>query len=1136
MSNPVPTRVARCLRPAALSVFVLLGSAVLALASPVMFDIPAQPASTALSLFSKQSESKVLFPAAELAGVQAKAVKGEMEPLEAIGKLLDGTGYAAKQTGAANFVVKKIEAPATTGLVKGTLTGEGGKGLPNVLVTIRETALSTETDKFGQYVFPKVAAGTYVLVASAPGYQPLHITEVQVRTGRDLLLGKEEMRPAREGVLALDPIVVHADAVEELDKFEVTGTKQKPFEGANVDIPRTIDDAQPYYVFSSKTLDSSGAVNLEEFLKQRLTMNTVGLTNAQTSPTSSSPNNLGNTSSVNLRGLGIDKTLILVNGRRVPATMAFVSEFQPDINGIPMSAIDRVEVLPTSASGIYGSSALGGVINIVLKRDYTGGEVRATYDNTFDTDSAVRTLSATFGTALGSKTQLMLTGQWSDANAMLLQDRRAMLDRNIARILVNNPTFLYSPTLPALGSLTNVAAISGNLVLDNNTPLNAQITYIPAGTAPGTPLATLAPGVVANAGKYDLTLPSSRQSPYGLRRRVGATPEVKSFQASLRHQLFKPLELFAEFRYTGNYAVGGFDPTAISLVVPGAAPTNPFTNNVRVRLPVSVSDDTIITNSITRNLTVGFNAKLPYDWVAEGDYTRSDQYTSNFQSVFNNAALSAALANGTVNPFVDTLRYGVNLDDYLLRIYAISNQRIESFALRGAGSLPDLPWGTPHLATGLEHRRGTMPNNLASTEFEIFTYFPRRYVAESAYAELTAPLVKQKRFPLLHTLEAQVAARMEKFTVSTGTPSTIITRATGVSRFGTPTLGGQPFFGEDNYTQTNYTAGLKYQPVRDIIIRASLANAFIPPTPGQLLENPTQGNTTITSDPKDPTVTGTKIIPSVSGGNSSLDSFNVGVVWQPGEGKLQNLRLNFEYYKVKQHDFIAVLSAQALVNAESLFPDRITRDTAGHITLINLRQLNLFMRENSGFDVTADYHVRTSWGRFTLRGQHSTILTLKTQYAFQVPPYDGAGYPNESNGAIKHKTNATVGWERGNWLVNWTARRTGSYYQAGSPGGPLSIQSANGGVFVNGALTAQGSFVIPTQTYHDLMVEYAFRGAETVSGWRRQLLKDMTVQVGVRNVFDKVAPFDAQQVSNFYVSPYSDIRLRSYWLSVRRTF
>src|SRR5205085_1980006 len=89
-------------------------------------------------------------------------------------------------------------------------------------------------------------------------------------------------------------------------------------------------------------------------------------------------------SAINLRGLGIDKTLILVNGRRMAGVNYSRGDemrtYQPDLNGIPLAAVERIEVLPSSASAIYGGSAMGGVINVILKKNYQGGEARYSYD------------------------------------------------------------------------------------------------------------------------------------------------------------------------------------------------------------------------------------------------------------------------------------------------------------------------------------------------------------------------------------------------------------------------------------------------------------------------------------------------------------------------------------------------------------------------------------------------------------------------------------------------------------------------------------------------------------------------------------------------------------------------------------
>jgi len=111
----------------------------------------------------------------------------------------------------------------------------------------------------------------------------------------------------------------------------------------NVDVKRTEDDAQPYYILDSKQIEQSGATNIEDFLKNRLTMDTTFQSQGQ----AEAQNNVyGTKSSINLRGLGETKTLILIDGRRSIGVSFFGSPTQPDINGIPVSAVERIEVLP----------------------------------------------------------------------------------------------------------------------------------------------------------------------------------------------------------------------------------------------------------------------------------------------------------------------------------------------------------------------------------------------------------------------------------------------------------------------------------------------------------------------------------------------------------------------------------------------------------------------------------------------------------------------------------------------------------------------------------------------------------------------------------------------------------------------
>lgn len=110
------------------------------------------------------------------------------------------------------------------------------------------------------------------------------------------------------------------------------------------------------------------ASNLEEFLSTRLPMNQTRGTFSRNLPEGGWREQKYVQSA---RGLGTNQTLILINGRRAPGVSTLLTGDlgQPDINGIPLSSVERVEVLPTTASGIYGGGATGGVINIVLRKD-----------------------------------------------------------------------------------------------------------------------------------------------------------------------------------------------------------------------------------------------------------------------------------------------------------------------------------------------------------------------------------------------------------------------------------------------------------------------------------------------------------------------------------------------------------------------------------------------------------------------------------------------------------------------------------------------------------------------------------------------------------------------------------------------
>lgn len=950
--------------------------------------------------------------------------------------------------------------------------------------------------------------------------------------------------------------------IEQMDTYVVRDQKAPAFSDRNVDVARGVNDVQPYYIYKADQIDQSGAVSTEDFLKNSLTMDTNALSLTQTYNSQAQ----GASSSFNLRGLGADQTLVLVDGRRMPAMANGQTgiDYQADLNGIPLAAIDRIEVLPSSASAIYGGSAVGGVINLILKKDYNGGQIRYTYNNAFDTDTPRASTDLTFGSALeGGKTHLLVTANYSTMKPLLLQDRRDIVERNINRILANNPSYFYSATGPFQGGTTNIALSAGNLVnpatgvtfvnastttliLKDGRPLNQKFTYVPAGTLPSTPAATLANGLLANAGQYNLTL-AKGVSQYGLKNMIGTLPMKKAVTASLRREMTNKLELFATFRSTSSYTSAPYNVLGGSYTMAGNSPSNPFQNNLIMNIPASdVAVSTQTLNNI-RNVTIGGTLKLPHDWKLETDYTWSENNFVYYTYTYDTVEFPKALNDGTLNPFVDTSLSPLALAKYVVPTNYGGKTSLNDFAVRGSGPLFTLPWGnSPVLTFGLEHRREgreqpgmmrylTYP--LDPTRNVIYTYFGQKNTADSAYAELSIPLVSPRnKIPLVHTLDFQVAGRMEKFTVVTQ-PAFFQKSQNPATNAG---YSSTPGFTKSKFDSTNPTVGFRYLPVQDIIFRTSYAEAFKAPTYAQLVPNKVPATTlTGISDPK---TGGNYSVQTISGGNPATQpqtskNYDIGMIYEPHAGPLAGLRVDLEYYTLKQQNVITAPTAQFILNNENIYGDRVTRAAGSNlVTQIDISTINLFKYETSGFDVTLGYRRTTPLGTFNLSAQGTVVEHLRKQVSPTIPLLEYVGYVS-SGGPVKTKGNVTLTWEKGRLMGGWTVRYFDSYKQQGTPGDPFYQGNASTPLTTKYTL-AQGGLTVPSQITHDVFAAYNF-DYQTSRGRRetalQQAVNGLSLQVGVKNVFNTRPAFDAYYVPYFY-SPFGNVDLRTYWVSVKKAF
>jgi iron complex outermembrane recepter protein len=1002
-----------------------------------------------------------------------------------------------------------------------------------------------------EVVFPTQLAASVRTPAIKGDYAPLDAI-TQLLRGTPLLAQVDQ----RTGAIvvthnpASDPNVQRAaprsdrpraDDIEEkkivLDTFEVMGSKL-----LNMDVPRSRDDAQPYVVFDRERIEQSGATDLESFLKNRLTMNTQSGVGTQ-----SAGNLNGNLSQINLRGLGIGQTLILIDGHRATGVEVFGTSQQSDINWIPLAAVQRIEVLPTTASGIFGGSATGGVVNIILRRDYSGAELKLTYENTFHGDAPLRRADLSAGFSLeDGRTTVLLAAGFSDSSTPTVGDRDFLVEGR-ARVLANNPSFFLNAANPPLGATPNIrSANSSNLVLKNgNVALNSPITFVPIGYVGVS--SDNGAALVANAGKYNFTPSPTNQAVLGATKLgLFTEPRVESLMATVRRRFTDRIEGFVDASMANNRTELPFNFSTGSFALPATSPANPFTQAVNVTIPVNSSaDSTYSFSNYDRRVVGGVVVKLDGDWKAEADYTWNTSRYSFFNPQTFLSTLAPDIASGVIPIVRDVFVSPPNFAPYLAFpsnwFVTPMKSTLRDLAVRASGPVFELPAGRPTLSGLLEWRderlhegyqaifQGTTPS---------YIFRPSRGQSIlSAYLETQVPLFSPEyRLPLLESLSLQVAARIDEYTLDGADSS--------VSNLPSLTAPIPPINRREVVLQSvDPTIGLRYEPIAGVVLRASYGTGFLPPTPSQLISIPANPlvATMPVNDPRRGNQT-TLITSSMylrTGGNPGLrpeesESVSAGVILQPRF--LANLRLSVDYTHIEKTDIITTLVPQGVVDNEAFFPERVQRNPAtagdpfgvGTIAAIDTTAVNLSSAVVEAFDVALDYTRRTdAFGSFSFFAQATWQTHYQTQSSPIAPFIENVGI--NSTSPLKFKANGGLTWRHGPWTANWLIRYFDSYYAANPSvvsSGPTLLNQGDGGI-------------VPSQYYHDASVSYRFapRG-DSSSGFLGRLARAFSrteLQLGIKNLLDDPAPFDAGTSPRYY-SAFGDARLRSYYVSVRTAF
>ena len=939
---------------------------------------------------------------------------------------------------------------------------------------------------------------------------------------------RRALLPVSSIVLALGPGLATAqDAPPEqeattLDRIEVTGTRIKRAD---------METASPVFVIDRQSIESSGAVTIGDFLQR-----TPAISGAATNPQVNNGGGAG-AATVDLRGLGVNRSLVLVDGKRWIGTISNANG-AVDVNSIPMALIQRVEVLKDGASAIYGSDAIGGVVNFILRKDFDGLEVSAYRGVSSRGDADTQRYDALFG-LVGDRGRLMLGASYDKEDSVSAADRTYS----------SQPYQLYAGE-HGIGGTSRI--LTGRYVL-------------PRGAATGVDLGD------PNCGSEDTVVltriegrPGTSQSDF---RCFDPVNDVYNFQAdgnlNLTPQERNALFLSGNYQVTDNieaFMLGSwlrtessffvaplpFDGRAAVDNVPISADSiyNPFgveITDARLRLRDFIPTRTTRFETETYQVTAGLRGTFgdsSWSWDASYGYGRTPQ-SSTVRGYLFSPGLTDALGPSMIDPATGnpicvrtpgdpaTAIAGclpVNfmgpapdpgtpegqaqlaaLELINPTIHNTNENDLKVFNANVTGDLFEMPAGIASLAVGVERREESASSSsdfltiippgetvcLITQEACTFGDINGEFDVSEVYAEALLPLLADMPFA-------------ERLSVSLGT------RYSDYSNFG---------------NTTNSKIGLEWKPFADLLVRATFADAFRAPTIGDLFAptvpsantytDPCNGYTgQPTADPR--ACAGVPTSGSFRQSNNQVTSFQVsnpdlqpeegdvltyGFVYSPGW--FDGFSVTADYWRVKLDQFIVNLPENVMLNQcydFGRFCDTFIRDDSGDVAQMTNVIGNFGSLKTSGVDVGLRYlFPESDWGTFRWNLDTTYLAEYEVRLLAGDPSSDVGAFPgipgslglagtfvdNASSGfgnMARWRALNDISWSLGGFSASLTTRYVHHVYEA-----PDVADVTDPGYVARRR--------VPSYTQTDLQV-----------GYRIAELKDSTIQIGIRNLTDRQPP------------------------------
>lgn len=801
------------------------------------------------------------------------------------------------------------------------------------------------------------------------------------------------------------------------------------------------------------------------------------------------------TAQVNLRGLGANRTLVLLNGRRVVFGGTGANS-AVDLNMIPTSLIERIEVLKDGASAVYGADAVSGVVNIVTRRGFEGLEFDVKVGQTTRDDGEENSGSLAFG-ANGDRGGIMASLSYVRTQDVNMASR--------------------APCALGISGSTTVCVGSANTS-------GGRATYL---TGP----------LVGQRINFNQTLGGNGNffEPYSAAKHnietnqwLNAVNPVKrtSFAALGHYDVTDDVRFFSELLYTNRETNQIASPATLQeyyqpglgktgFVIPATHPTNPTGQSIRLDRRRLVETDVRDTfqETDTWRAVFGFEGQLGDKWNWDVSYNKGrntgidgSTNVANLQRVYETlfTCNNVSVPCGDYLGVGDLSRAAINYIMFTRRDSGGNEQ--QALTANISGSLFELPAGAVGIAAGAEHRadRGwrdpdpLVVANIANTNAQ--TPVSGEIEVSEVYAELAVPLLAEMTG--IERLEVNVAARWSDYDL----------------------------FGSD----TNYKVGLDWSLVDSMRVRATRSTAFRVPNVPELFGGVSEGQLT-TADPcsnyaargatsliyQNCRAAGVplnfvqlgNVIRTTTGGNIALqpedaDTTTVGLVWEPVF--LSGFSLTVDWWKIELENSIqSIPGTQKLsfcynsIGLSHPFCDKSfhRRDSlTGEVVFLSAQPSNIGAEDASGIDVSLRYATRIA--------SYSTdfLLNVSQLDKYDVTAFPGAvatAYAGKITGGrgsytkLRADAGAAIKGER--WSANWNAQYIGSADDINVASGPGSTV---------------GSVI-----YNNFQFGWRFDGG-------------VEAAVGIDNAFDKKAPFIASWIDANTDTMTYDLAGRRWYLSL----